>query len=506
MARKGNKRWDGSSLTAGEQLGISITEEDVEETRAIGANCMVGRLWAEKKVNKEAFKSILSRIWRAEGYVEFKEIQDNLWIFEFSDGGVKDRVMANRPWSFERQILVLKEFDGIVPPSKMEFTHSSCWIQIHEMPLLCMSRAVGTKIGESLGQLEEVDVANEGAGWGRSLRIHVTLDLTRPLERGRNLLYGGKSYWVEFQYEKLPLFCFHCGRILHGPKGCPVNTSRRINMAEGEKPWGVWLRADESRKKTGGGTVGGVGEGWGPEMEGGLSPEKADTSNSQNRETSMASSGFSGNPRSGSSPHMESHKDDTETVPNVPKKNDFDGKLNMRAKKGSNEARKARGNEIPTSTSQIAKFEGGNSYGALKGKDSGGVNQMVGAQGGPIETRRKVQVGQGPSKSLAGGPSHKGQTQPSCFEAGLLSDRNNYGPKRKREGITAMTLEGDISPGGSTRFWKRKARNSSSPTLRMYHADYNQGVELRREEENTREHGPTSMGLAEADEQPHQTP
>lgn len=74
--------------------------------------------------------------------------------------------MANRPWSFERQILVLNKFDGLIPPSKMDFTHSPCWIQVHDMPLLCMSRAVGTKIGESLGKLDEVDVANEGAGWG----------------------------------------------------------------------------------------------------------------------------------------------------------------------------------------------------------------------------------------------------------------------------------------------------------------------------------------------------
>lgn len=46
----------------------------------------MGRLGMAKKINKEAFKSILTRIWRTKiGRVFFKEIQDNLWLFEFAE-------------------------------------------------------------------------------------------------------------------------------------------------------------------------------------------------------------------------------------------------------------------------------------------------------------------------------------------------------------------------------------------------------------------------------------
>jgi hypothetical protein len=55
------------------------------------------------------------------------------------------------------------------------------------MPLLCMTKGIAVKIGESLGRLEEVDLAGDGAGWGRCLRIRVEIDLTKPLERGRAL-------------------------------------------------------------------------------------------------------------------------------------------------------------------------------------------------------------------------------------------------------------------------------------------------------------------------------
>jgi hypothetical protein len=90
----------------------------------------------------------------------------------------------------------------------MIFTSTPIWVQVHDLPLLCMSKAVGTKIGESLGTLKDIDLAGDGAGWGRSLRLRVHIDLSKPLERGRALHLGGQSYWVMFKYEKLPMFCF----------------------------------------------------------------------------------------------------------------------------------------------------------------------------------------------------------------------------------------------------------------------------------------------------------
>jgi hypothetical protein len=151
-----------------------------------------------RKVNKEAFKTVLSRIWRILNGVIFKELDDNIWLFEFEDADDMLRVLARRPWSYDRQILVINEFDGTIPSSQMAFNHSSFWVQIHDMPLLCMTKGIGMKIGGSMGRLLDVDLAGEGAGWGRCLRIRVEIDLSKPLERGRALKLEGKSHWVIF--------------------------------------------------------------------------------------------------------------------------------------------------------------------------------------------------------------------------------------------------------------------------------------------------------------------
>jgi hypothetical protein len=63
-------------------------------------------------------------IWRTAGLVVFKEVQDNVWLLEFVEYDDKKRVLKGRPWSFDRQILVLNDFDRSIVPSQMQFTRS----------------------------------------------------------------------------------------------------------------------------------------------------------------------------------------------------------------------------------------------------------------------------------------------------------------------------------------------------------------------------------------------
>jgi hypothetical protein len=96
-----------------------------------------------------------------------------------------------------------------------------------------------------------VDIVGEEVEWGSVMRIRVIIDIQKPLERGRSLNIGGKSHWVSFKYENLPVFCFNCGRIAHGENGCPTRS-----RPDQKKEWGVWLRAEKFRSQ-------GMGRGFG---------------------------------------------------------------------------------------------------------------------------------------------------------------------------------------------------------------------------------------------------
>ena len=95
------KLFDKSSYTAGEKQGLQITVGEVEESWQRGENCLIGKYWAERRYSKEAFKSVLSRLWQMEGRVTFKDLQENLLLLQFSDREDKIRVLEGCPWSFE---------------------------------------------------------------------------------------------------------------------------------------------------------------------------------------------------------------------------------------------------------------------------------------------------------------------------------------------------------------------------------------------------------------------
>jgi hypothetical protein len=81
-----------------------------------------------------------------------------------------------------------------------------------------MSKEIGIRIGSSIGKVEEVEVDDEGVGWGEYLRVHIVLDLTKPISRGRFLHIRDKAHWISFKYEKIPCFCFKCGIVRHGSR------------------------------------------------------------------------------------------------------------------------------------------------------------------------------------------------------------------------------------------------------------------------------------------------
>lgn len=83
-----------------------------------------------------------------------------------------------------------------------------------------MNQIEGERIGSSHENVEEVDVDDEGIGWGHCLRVKVRMDLRKSIARGRTTMIKGMEYWILLKYEKLPKVYFMCGCIIHNTQAC----------------------------------------------------------------------------------------------------------------------------------------------------------------------------------------------------------------------------------------------------------------------------------------------
>jgi len=121
---------------------------------------------------------------------------------------------------FEGNLLSVKDFNGVTPPTQMDFDKTKFWVRMFNLPQACMGEEVGIRLGSLVGEVAQVETDEEGVGWGEHLRVKIQIDISKPLSRGRILKIQGDPVWIAFQYERLPKFCFHCGVIRHGPSGC----------------------------------------------------------------------------------------------------------------------------------------------------------------------------------------------------------------------------------------------------------------------------------------------
>ena len=145
-----------------------------------------------------------------------------------------DKVLLLSTCFFDKCLLILHKLEASDAMNKIEFNRATFWVQIHGLPTMSLAKDIGLRIGSTLGSVEKVDVDVKGFSLGGHLRIRVSLDISKPLCKGRVVKLGSPSpVWVEFKYERLPIFCYWCGKVDHDERdGLLWIRSKEILRAE----------------------------------------------------------------------------------------------------------------------------------------------------------------------------------------------------------------------------------------------------------------------------------
>lgn len=248
-----NEGWKRVDLSKEEEEGFALEETEVTGDDAF-KNSLVGKLWTVNPFNTRVFKQVIVQAWRLKNSVEVQDLNKNLFLFRFSSKRDVDSVMKSGPWSFDRNLLMLKKISGEEQPSEMEMNTTEFWTRVYDLPLKLRTDATSKKLGDTIGKFVEVDPKDVNR-LGKFLRVKAEIDLKKPLKRGTVIKYQGKSLRVFFKYERLPNFCYICGRVGHQIKDCDEGEGHEDvdfdDIEEKDLPFGLWMRASPLPRITG---------------------------------------------------------------------------------------------------------------------------------------------------------------------------------------------------------------------------------------------------------------
>ena len=87
-----------------------------------------------KKHNVDALRKNLRMLWKPNKGVQISELEEDLYLVEFGDEKDKRKVLDMCPWSYEKQLVLIQEFEGRLTPKEIEVKWAQFWVQIDTIP------------------------------------------------------------------------------------------------------------------------------------------------------------------------------------------------------------------------------------------------------------------------------------------------------------------------------------------------------------------------------------
>lgn len=199
-------------------------DEGSGETGEVTNLCLLGKILSPKPLNLIAVSNVCNAAWKTRAPFTVVPWSTNIYLFRFSDAEDKSSIIRDSPWSIASNLLILQNLmNGVAIPDQI-FTHSPFWVQIHGLPVGKMTKASALTLGNRFPKLLAVESSPDGLLLGRSfIRIRAEVEISKPLPKGfwlRKTSDAGKDLWISYKYEKLPDFCYDCGRLGHDNKSC----------------------------------------------------------------------------------------------------------------------------------------------------------------------------------------------------------------------------------------------------------------------------------------------
>ncbi|KAL4281807.1 hypothetical protein GQ457_03G016970 [Hibiscus cannabinus] len=169
------------NFTAEEQDAVVVVPESVAIPVEDFACSLIGRVLSSGPLDGGRVARLFRTIWKDDKVQTITEINPIFFLIAFASSSNKDNVLKRGPWDFQKHWFALEHADPACTIHDYAFRYMCIWVRIHNIPLSLMTEALARTLGACIGKVVMTDTRLEDGNMGEFLRVHVSLDITKPL-------------------------------------------------------------------------------------------------------------------------------------------------------------------------------------------------------------------------------------------------------------------------------------------------------------------------------------
>jgi len=113
--------------------GLSISDRerltfDLKEDMAMLEFIIAGKFYTRRALNMEAIASTFKPLWRSKNGFKVKNMGNHTVLFTFDNKLEVDSILSNKPWSFDKHLMVLQHYDKDTLVKDLNFNRTSFWV------------------------------------------------------------------------------------------------------------------------------------------------------------------------------------------------------------------------------------------------------------------------------------------------------------------------------------------------------------------------------------------
>lgn len=102
MAEELEVLWRKLSFTEEEGEGVELGSSSTLAAKEVGKNCAIMKILTHRSISLDTLRKNLRMLWKTNKWVNFAELEADLFLVEFGDEKDKKKVFDMCPWSFEK--------------------------------------------------------------------------------------------------------------------------------------------------------------------------------------------------------------------------------------------------------------------------------------------------------------------------------------------------------------------------------------------------------------------